>query len=108
MKGSLEKIILTVMSICLIGCSTTRYDKVRAKYKDLVKQEYSLQERIELKIPENVHKEEAILELRKEARELDEEPCSFENYARNAYKAKIRRNLADKLEHELKEEQTKK
>ncbi|MCW8955287.1 MAG: guided entry of tail-anchored proteins factor 1 [Gammaproteobacteria bacterium] len=46
-------------------------------------------------------KQEAILELRREAQELDDKPCSLSEYARNAYKAKIRRKLADKLEQEL-------
>lgn len=46
-------------------------------------------------------KQEAIVQLRKEAQELDEKPCSLSEYARNAYKAKIRRKLADKLEQEL-------
>lgn len=49
-------------------------------------------------------KQEAILELRKEAQELDDKPCSFSEYARNSYKARIRRKLADKLEQELIEE----
>ena len=46
-------------------------------------------------------KQEAILELRKEAQELDEKACALSEYARNAYKAKIRRKLADRLEQEL-------
>ncbi|MFW2372764.1 MAG: hypothetical protein ACN4GM_06540 [Gammaproteobacteria bacterium] len=46
-------------------------------------------------------KQEAIEELRKEAQELDDTPGSFSEYARNAYKARIRRELADKLEQEL-------
>lgn len=49
-------------------------------------------------------KQEAILELRKEAQELDDKLCSLSEFASNAYKAKIRRDLADKLEQELIEE----
>lgn len=52
-------------------------------------------------------KEEVILELRREADELDNKRCGFGEFARNAYKAKIRRNLADKLERELNEEKSK-
>lgn len=50
-------------------------------------------------------KQEAIDELREEARQLDQESCSIKQYASNAYKAKIRRKLADKLESELQQEQ---
>lgn len=50
-------------------------------------------------------KQEAIQELRKEAQELDDKPGSLSEYARNSYKAKIRRQLADRLEQELIEEQ---
>lgn len=46
-------------------------------------------------------KQQAIDELRKEAKELEEKPGSITEYASNAYKAKIRRNVADKLEREL-------
>jgi hypothetical protein len=46
-------------------------------------------------------RQQAIDELRREARELEEKPCSFREYARNAYRARIRRQLADKLEQEL-------
>jgi len=49
-------------------------------------------------------KQQAIDKLRKEARELDEKPGSITEYASNAYKAKIRRNVADKLEQELNNE----
>ena len=45
-------------------------------------------------------KQEAINQLRKEAKELEEEKCSIKQYASNAYRAKIRRKLADKLEKE--------
>ena len=46
-------------------------------------------------------KSEVIAELRKEADELENKRCSLAEYARNSYKAKIRRNLADKLEAEM-------
>ena len=46
-------------------------------------------------------KQQAIDELRKEALELENRPGSIAEYASNAYKARIRRNLADKLELEL-------
>ena len=46
-------------------------------------------------------KQQAIDELRKEALELENRPGSITEYASNAYKARIRRNLADKLELEL-------
>lgn len=49
-------------------------------------------------------KQEAIDELRKEAYELENKDISIKNYARNAHKAKIRRNVADKLERELADE----
>lgn len=49
-------------------------------------------------------KEEAIIELRREAQELDDKHSSFSEYSSNAYKAKIRRAVADKLEQELKAE----
>ena len=49
-------------------------------------------------------KQQAIDELRKEAKELENKPSSITEYASNAYKAKIRRNVADKLEHELNNE----
>lgn len=51
-----------------------------------------------------ITKQQAIDELRKEAEELDEKPGSITEYARNAYKAKIRRNIADQLERELNNE----
>ena len=51
------------------------------------------------KPPKN--KREAIEELRREADELENTPSSIKEYARNAYRAKIRRNLADKFEKEL-------
>jgi len=53
-------------------------------------------------------KQQAIDELRKEAQELDDLPSSIKQYASNAHKAKIRRDLADKLERELEEELQKK
>jgi len=46
-------------------------------------------------------KQEAIEELRKEAQELEDKPCSIKEYASNMHKAKMRRNVADKLEREL-------
>jgi hypothetical protein len=46
-------------------------------------------------------KQEAIDELRKEAQELEDKSCSIKEYASNAHKAKIRRNVADELEREL-------
>ena len=49
-------------------------------------------------------KEQVIQELRREADELDNQRCGFAQFAQNAYKAKIRRNLADRLERELSEE----
>ena len=52
-------------------------------------------------------KREAIEELRKEAEELENKPGSFREYARNVYRAKIRRQLADKFEKELEEEVSK-
>lgn len=51
-------------------------------------------------------KEQIIQELRREADELDNQRCGFAQFAQNAYKAKIRRNLADKLERELNEEKS--
>ena len=48
-------------------------------------------------------KQQAIDELRKEAQLLEDTPCSIKSYAANAYKIKIRRDLADKLERELEE-----
>jgi len=48
-------------------------------------------------------KQEAIDELRREADEIEESTHSIKDYARNTYKAKIRRNLADKFERELAE-----
>lgn len=49
-------------------------------------------------------KQQAIDELRREAQELDDKPGSITEYASNTYKAKIRRNVADKLEIELEQE----
>jgi len=46
-------------------------------------------------------KQEAIEELRREAEELENKPGSITEYASNAYRARIRRNVADKLEAEL-------
>ena len=48
-------------------------------------------------------KQEAIDELRKEAQEIEDKPGSFKAYASNAHKAKMRRDLADKLERQLEE-----
>lgn len=48
-----------------------------------------------------ITRQQAIDELRKEASELENRPCSLKEYARNAYKARIRRELADKLEQEM-------
>jgi len=45
-------------------------------------------------------RQQAIEELRREAEEL-EKPSSIAEYARNQYRARIRRRLADKLELEL-------
>lgn len=50
-------------------------------------------------------KQQAIDELRMEAQELENKPGSITEFAKNTYKAKIRRNVADKLEQELKKEQ---
>ena len=52
-------------------------------------------------------KQQAIEELRREAQELEDAPSSIKNYASIAYKIKIRRDLADKFERELEEEQNK-
>jgi len=49
-------------------------------------------------------KQEAIDELRKEAQELEDRTASITEYAHNSYKAKIRRNLANKLEQEFEKE----
>jgi len=49
-------------------------------------------------------RQQAIDELRKEAQGLEDKPGSITEYASNAYKAKIRRNVADKLERELNNE----
>ena len=46
-------------------------------------------------------KQEAIDELRKEALEMEGQSTSIKEYASIAHKVKIRRDLADKLEHEL-------
>ena len=46
-------------------------------------------------------KQQAIDELRKEAQQLEDKPCSMKEYASNAHKAKMRRDLADKFEREL-------
>ena len=53
--------------------------------------------------PPRMTRQEAIDELRREARELEDKAGSLKDYARNAYKARIRRELADKLERELQE-----
>jgi len=49
-------------------------------------------------------KQEAIDELRKEAQEIEDSPDALTQYANKLHKIKIRRTLADKLERELKEE----
>ena len=54
-----------------------------------------------MKNPEKMTKQEAIETLRSEAQSLEDTPASIKEYARNIYKAKIRRNVADKLEQEL-------
>lgn len=46
-------------------------------------------------------KQQAIDELRKEAQALENKPGSITEFAKNTYKAKIRRSVADKLEKEL-------
>ncbi|MCW8910909.1 MAG: hypothetical protein OQK76_09870 [Gammaproteobacteria bacterium] len=46
-------------------------------------------------------KQQAIDELRKQVQALEDAPCSVKTYAAKAYKIKIRRDLADKLEREL-------
>ena len=53
-------------------------------------------------------KQQAIDELRKEAQELDDKPCSMKEYASNTHKAKMRRDLADQFERELLDEQKEK
>jgi len=54
-----------------------------------------------MKNHEKMTKQEAIETLRSEAQALEDTPASIKEYARNIYKAKIRRNVADKLEQEL-------
>ena len=50
-------------------------------------------------------KREAIEELRKEAEEMENRPTSsIKEYASLSYRAKMRRQLADKFERELEEE----
>ena len=49
-------------------------------------------------------KQQAIDELRAEARAIENAPCHFKQYASKAHKVKIRRDLADKLGRELQEE----
>lgn len=56
---------------------------------------------------EKMTKQEAIETLRQEAQALEDTPGSIKEYARNIYKAKIRRNVADKLEQELLAEENK-
>jgi len=51
---------------------------------------------------------EAIEELRREADELEKNNHSIKDYARNAYRARIRRELADKFEHELEQAENEK
>jgi len=48
-------------------------------------------------------RQQAIDELRREADEIEKSTHSIKDYARNTYKVKIRRNLADKFERELTE-----
>lgn len=57
---------------------------------------------------EKITKQQAIDELRKEAREIENQPSSIKEYASIAHKVKIRRELADKLEQELAEKDNKK
>ena len=59
-----------------------------------------------MKNNQKMTKQQAIDELRKEAQALEDKPGSITEYARNAYKAKIRRNVADKLERELLNDET--
>ncbi len=48
---------------------------------------------------------EAIEELRREADELESSAHSIKEYARNAYRARIRRELADKFEREIEQKE---
>ncbi len=48
---------------------------------------------------------EAIEELRREADELEKNTHSIRDYARNAYRARIRRELADQFERELEQKE---
>lgn len=48
---------------------------------------------------------EAIEELRREADELENSAHSIKDYARNAYRARIRRELADQFERELEQKE---
>lgn len=48
---------------------------------------------------------EAIEELRREADELENSTHSIKDYARNAYRARIRRELADQFERELEQDE---
>lgn len=50
-------------------------------------------------------KQQAIDELRKEAQEIEDKPSSIKEYASIAHKVKIRRDLADKLDKELNDEE---
>lgn len=50
-------------------------------------------------------KQEAIEELRREADELENKPGSISEYASNAYRARIRRKLADRFERELEQDE---
>ena len=54
-----------------------------------------------------ITKQEAIDELRKEAQEIEDKPGSIKEYASIEHKVKIRRDLADKLEKELNDEERK-
>ncbi len=49
-------------------------------------------------------KRQAIELLRKEAQELEDKKVNIREYAANARRAKMRRDLADKLERELENE----
>jgi len=52
-------------------------------------------------------KREAIEELRKEADELENRAGSIKEYASYAYRARMRRKLADKFEDELQQSENK-
>ena len=50
-----------------------------------------------------MNKQEAIDDLRREALAIENEPGAITQYAIKRHKIKIRRDLADKLERELKQ-----